>query len=117
MRRPGHIAAALMICGTAFTPALASAAPAQWNLVAGNQPAVIGSFPNERDCQKEITHLRVLADRVWRLRLGEYYQRISANPEPQDDFDRVQLWLAYQRMEHARHNRDLTNSAMTCHKR
>jgi hypothetical protein len=102
--------------GTVFTAASAKAVPARWNLLTANQQAVIASFPNERDCQDEIAHRRALADRVWRLRLGEYYERISVNPEPRDDFDRVQLWLAYQRMERARHNRDLTNSVMTCHK-
>jgi hypothetical protein len=114
MRRPGHVAVALVIFGTVFAAASANAVPARWNLVTGNQQAVIASFANERDCQNEIAHLRALADRVWRLRLGEYYERISANPEPQDDFGRAQLWMAYQRMEHARHKRDLASFAMTC---
>lgn len=116
MRRSGRATVALVMFGTVFNIASAEAAPARWDLVTGNQQAVIASFRNERDCQNEIAHLQAVTDRVWRLRLGEYYDRISVNPEPQDDSDRVQLWLAYQRMERARHNRDLTNFVMTCHK-
>jgi hypothetical protein len=78
------------------------------------QPAESYVFPTMQSCQEDLARLRRFAFQVWHYRLGEYLERLSANPEPRDDTERADLWRAYTQTVQARRSWMLLRDVASC---
>jgi hypothetical protein len=69
--------------------------------VHGRESPAVPRYPTAQACKDELSRLTQESLQTWQVRLAEYYDRLTAEPEPRDDAGRAELWLAYLRQKQA----------------